>query len=310
MAGDSAPLSVPSAGVTLAVRRSGTPTGPTIVLLHGFPDNHHVWDKVVPLLDDFDVVAYDVRGAGGSTAPAGRDGYRIERLVDDLVAVLDAVRPDGGAVHLVGHDWGSVQLWAAVFAAGSDPRMRGRIASFVSISGPDLRLYGAFLRETFADRRFGVLLGQLARSWYIAAFQVPAVPELVIRRATGRVRRLLARSQHLEDAPWSGSLARDGANGVDLYRANAFRAVRTPAPPPTDVPVLLVVPLRDRFLSPALYDNLPRSVRDLQRREVDAGHWMPWSEPELLAALVREHVGARQTPERLTPPADAGGSDR
>ncbi|MFD1825647.1 alpha/beta fold hydrolase [Mumia zhuanghuii] len=292
MAGDSAPLSVPSAGVTLAVRRTGTRTGPTVVLVHGYPDNHHVWDKVVPLLDDLDVVTYDVRGAGASTAPADRDGYRVERLIDDLVAVLDAVRPDGGPVHLVGHDWGSVQLWAAVFAAGSDDRLRGRIASYVSISGPDLRLYGAFLRDAFSRRRFGVLAEQLAKSWYIAAFQVPLVPELVMRRATRSVRRVLVRSQGLDDAHWSGSLARDGANGVNLYRANAFHALRTPAPASTTVPVTLVVPLRDAFLSPALYEDLPRAVDYLQRREVDAGHWMPWTEPALVAEVVRERISS------------------
>lgn len=297
MAGESTALSVPSDDVTLAVRRSGTPTAPTVVLVHGYPDNHHVWDRVVPLLDDFDVVTYDVRGAGGSTAPTGVEGYRVERLVDDLVAVLDAVRSDGGPVHLVGHDWGSVQLWAAVFAAGTDERLRGRIGSYVSMSGPDLRLYGDFLRTAFARRQLGVLANQLARSWYIGAFQVPLVPELVMRRATRLVRRVLARAEGTDDTHWSDSLARDAAHGVNLYRANAFRAVRTPAPSPTPVPVTLVVAMRDPFLSPALYDGLSRFVPDLTRREVDAGHWMPWTEPVLVAEIVRSAVQSAREPQ-------------
>ncbi|KAA1422353.1 alpha/beta fold hydrolase [Mumia zhuanghuii] len=285
-------LSVPSRGATLSVNRSGTPSGPTVVLVHGYPDNHRVWDRVVPQLQDLDVVTYDVRGAGRSTAPEGRSAYRVERLVDDLVAVLDAVRPDGGAVHLVGHDWGSVQLWSAVFASADDPRLRGRIASFVSISGPDLRLYGAYLRRSARERRWRRLAGQLSKSWYILAFQVPHLPELVVRRATGVVRRALTRSQGLEDGHWSDSLARDAAHGINLYRANAFRSASAPLPERTHVPVTLVVALRDDFLSPSLYEGLEEHVPNLVRREVDAGHWLPWLRPEEVVAAVRAAVTA------------------
>ncbi|WP_370616062.1 alpha/beta fold hydrolase [Mumia qirimensis] len=285
-------LSVPARGATLSVNRSGTRSGPTVVLVHGFPDDHHVWDRVVPLLDDLDVVTYDVRGAGRSTAPSGRSAYQVERLVDDLVAVLDAVRPDGGPVHLVGHDWGSVQLWAAVFASSDDPRLRGRIASFVSISGPDLRLYGAYLRRNLRDRRWSRLGDQLRRSWYILAFQVPLLPEVVVRRGTHVVRRVLTRSQGLEAGHWSGSLARDAANGINLYRANAFRSASAPLPTATDVPVTLVVALKDDFLSPSLYDGLEKHVPHLVRREVDTGHWLPWLRPEEVAGAVRAAIEA------------------
>ncbi|MGH1563516.1 alpha/beta fold hydrolase [Mumia sp. DW29H23] len=285
-------FSVPSSGVTLAANRSGDPDGPTVVLVHGYPDDHHVWDRVVPLLDDHDVVTYDVRGTGGSSAPRDRAGYRVERLVDDLVAVLDAVRPDGGPVHLVGHDWGSVQLWAAVFAAGDDPRLKGRVASYVSISGPDLRLYGAYLRTALRERRWRQLADQLTKSWYILAFQLPLVPELVIRRATTRVRRTLTRSQGLTDHHWSGDFARNAANGLNLYRANAFRSASAPLPSRTEVPVTLVVPTKDDFLSPSLYDGLSRHAPHHTRHELDAGHWVPWTRPDEVAAAVRATVSA------------------
>src|SRR5689334_4453384 len=105
---------ITSSDVQLHVRVQGDDRGPTVVLVHGFPDNQHVWDPVVAMLaPDHHVVTYDVRGAGGSTAPATRSGYRMSKLVGDLAAVIDHVRPDGGPVHLVGHDWGSIQSWAA-----------------------------------------------------------------------------------------------------------------------------------------------------------------------------------------------------
>ncbi|KHL10376.1 pimeloyl-ACP methyl ester carboxylesterase [Mumia flava] len=295
MASDGTPISVHSRGATLAVYRDGDPSGPTVVLVHGFPDDHSVWDRAVPLLSDLDVVRYDVRGAGASSVPGDVDGYRIERLVDDLAAVIDAVRPDGEPVHLVGHDWGSVQLWAGVFAAAEDPRLTGRLASFTSISGPDLRLYGGFLRAAWRDRRLGVLCRQLAKSWYVGAFQVPRLPEAGFDRASETIRSVLRRSQRFDrygGDPWGPDLARNASNGVNLYRANAFRQLGGLAPEPTDVPVTLVVPTRDDFLSPELYEDLPRRVPELDRVDVDAGHWMVWTHPERTAEVIRRRVAA------------------
>ncbi|WP_408640330.1 alpha/beta fold hydrolase, partial [Saccharomonospora halophila] len=81
----------------------------------------------------FRVVTYDVRGAGESDAPREVAAYRLDTLAADLLAVLDGVAGDR-PVHLLAHDWGSIQAWHAV----TGPWLRGRVASFTSISGPDL----------------------------------------------------------------------------------------------------------------------------------------------------------------------------
>src|SRR5438445_2282808 len=121
-------------GVTLAVYESGNPNAPTVIAVHGYPDNHAVWDGVVELLaDDYRVVTYDVRGSGESDKPGARSAYRMPRLVDDLAAVIDAVSPDA-PVHLLAHDWGSIQAWPAITAEN----LADRIATFTSISGPSL----------------------------------------------------------------------------------------------------------------------------------------------------------------------------
>src|SRR3954447_12152786 len=142
-----APVSsrVRSGDITLAVREHSPagPGRPTVVLLHGYPDRQDTWNAFVGYLplDRWHVATYDVRGAGDSDVPVRRAEYRTERLVDDLVAVLDAVLAEGERVHLLGHDWGSVQLWDAVATQGAsttDPRLEDRIASFTSISGPSL----------------------------------------------------------------------------------------------------------------------------------------------------------------------------
>ena len=81
-------------GVTLACREEGDPDGPTVVLVHGWPDSHVLWDGVVPLLADrFRVIRYDNRGVGGSGAPKATSAHAMARYADDLAAVLDAASP-------------------------------------------------------------------------------------------------------------------------------------------------------------------------------------------------------------------------
>jgi NAD(P)-dependent dehydrogenase (short-subunit alcohol dehydrogenase family)/pimeloyl-ACP methyl ester carboxylesterase len=266
--------------------------GPTVVLLHGYPDCKEVWSLVAPrLAGRFHVVAYDVRGHGASTAPCpARGGYRLERLADDFEAVLDAVAPDR-PVHLVGHDWGSVQGWE--FA--TLPRFEGRLASFTSLSGPSLDHFGLWIRSRLrrpTPPRLAQLLGQGARSWYIYLLRTPVLPELAWRGPLGRWwPRMLARAEPLPDRGYpAATLPDDAANGAWLYRDNAARLGRPREDAYARVPVQLVTPTRDAFLSEHLYDDLERWVPRLRRRTVDARHWLPRSRPEQLARWIGEFV--------------------
>lgn len=96
-------FSVAGDGLTLAVHQWGEAGRPAILLVHGYPDTALVWAPVAELLaEHYLVTAYDVRGAGHSGAPERTASYRLEHLVADLWAVIDAIAP-GGVVHLVGH---------------------------------------------------------------------------------------------------------------------------------------------------------------------------------------------------------------
>lgn len=280
---------IESGEVELAVRTGGDTDGPALVMVHGFPDTQAMWEPLAErLCDDHFVITYDVRGAGASTAPRTRAGYRTGRLVDDLVAVLDATAA-GRRVHLLGHDWGSVQLWDAVTSEATDDRLRGRLASFTSISGPSLDHFGDFMRTARRDGRLGDALRQAAHSWYIAAFHLPYVPEWVFRRQGERLRASLNRSQRLgDDGHWPSTFGEDGANGLELYRANVVDRIRHPRPAHTSVPVQVIVPVHDSFLTPRLYERLPQFVDDLTMSEVDAGHWVARTHPDVIADRVRE----------------------
>lgn len=282
---------VASADVRLCVvEHAPDAAGPVVVLVHGYPDRQEMWGPVVRLLaaQGLRVVTYDVRGAGRSAVPARQSGYRCERLVDDLVAVLDAVLPAGERAHLVGHDWGSIQLWDAVAAEATDPRLRNRVASFTSVSGPSLD-HVAWLFRHARGRRVA-MLRQLAHSWYVGVFQVPVLPELVWRLAGRLLRRVATRLEGTDH--WGSGLARDAARGVNLYRVNVPGRLRRPRPLRVRVPVLVVHPRRDRFLTGVLTEELDRSCCDVRVVEVDAGHWCSRTHPGELAALVAGHVRA------------------
>ncbi|MFJ6857153.1 SDR family oxidoreductase [Streptomyces werraensis] len=284
---------VRTGGVELSVAELGDPERPAVVLVHGYPDSKEVWSRVAPrLAERFHVVAYDVRGHGGSTAPRPlRGGFTLEKLTDDFLAVVDAVSPHR-PVHLVGHDWGSVQGWEFVTV----PRARERILSFTSVSGPSLDHFGHWIKSRVSrptPRRAGHLLGQGLRSWYVYALHTPVLPELAWRGPLGR--RWPRMLERMERVPGDGyptaSLPSDAAHGAWLYRDNVRPRLGDPRPDAyAHVPVQLVTPLGDRFLSPRLHDGLEQWAPRLVRRTLSSGHWVPRSRPDQLATWIADFV--------------------
>ena len=284
-------LTVRSGDINLNVRvwESTGKDKPTVVLVHGFPDNSLVWtDLAIRLLPYYRVAAYDVRGAGESDIPSRTADYRLQRLVEDLKAVIDTVSP-AKPVHLAGHDWGSIQCWEAV----STPLLQGRVASFTSISGPSLDHAAFWLRDGFRRHdpaRTGRVLNQLLHSWYIASFHLPVIPRLTWRIAFNKWPAAIAqqyRQLAAEDFP---TQAMDGFHGIKLYRANFIERLLKPEGRWTDIPVQLVVPTKDRFVTSGLFDDLAGWAPRLWRREVAAGHWVQCSHPELIAGFLREFI--------------------
>lgn len=273
--GRHAVIEVLSGGLRLAVFADPARPGPVVLLVHGYPDTHAIWHRIrAELGPDLRVACYDVRGAGASPAPARRSGYRLEHLAEDLFAVADAVSPDA-PVHLVAHDWGSIQAWHAV----TDPRAAGRIASFTSISGPCLDHTAFWLRDRLrrpTPRRIAAVARQGVKSWYIYAFHLPLLAPLTWRCWLGRRwGALLRRAEGVEPGPGhpQPTLVDDAVRGIGLYRANMLARLLRPEPRYAQIPVQLISPLTDRFVSPALAGDLERWAPSLRRRTLPCGHW-------------------------------------
>lgn len=274
-------------GVDLAVRTWSSDKSPTVVLVHGYPDANHVWEKVAERLSrDFKVVAYDVRGAGNSSIPKGRAAYKLRQLRDDLHAVMDAVCPNE-KVHLVGHDWGSIQTWESV----TDPGAEQRIASYTTLSGPCLDHVGQWMKARLREQKIGTVLNQLAHSWYIGAFQLPVLAPTLWKVGLAKAwPQLLRRSENLHSET-SATQQQDGIHGIELYRANMRPALLKPRERYTKVPVQLIVAREDNYVRPAMLEDLHLWTDRLWRRELDCGHWGPLLQhPDVTARWIREFI--------------------
>ena len=119
-------------GIRLAYERRGH--GTPMVLLHGYPLDHHLWDEVAPLLEDtFDLILPDLRGFGGSSAVDSF--YAMEDIAADIAALLDHLKIEKAAI--VGHSMGGYV--ALAFARLYPERVRGLglVSSQVLADPPD-----------------------------------------------------------------------------------------------------------------------------------------------------------------------------
>lgn len=286
---------VRNGSIEIAVYEEGNPDGETIVLVHGWPDTHHLWRSVVPLLTRrFHVVSYDTRGHGKTTNPKKTADFRIAELATDLMAVADAVSPDR-PVHVLAHDWGSVTAWEAVCAPGADRR----IASFTSASGPNVDHLALWMRDRLSrptPRNIAQPLGQLMRYSYMLFFSTPILPRVTFRLgATPRTwKAFLAQQEGIpgERVHLGETFRDDIVNGLRIYRANALAALRSPRERHTQVPVQLIVNSKDPVVRPPGFDDTARWTGRFWRRDIPAGHWSPFSHPQVLAEATTELIDA------------------
>jgi NAD(P)-dependent dehydrogenase (short-subunit alcohol dehydrogenase family)/pimeloyl-ACP methyl ester carboxylesterase len=280
-------------GVRIAVYEEGNPAGPTVVLVHGWPDSHVLWNGVVPLLADrFRILRYDNRGAGKSTVPKKVSAFTMHCFANDFAAVIDALAP-GRPVHVLAHDWGSAGVWEYLSRAGASDH----VASFTSLSGPSADHVAMYLRNSllrpYRPKRFARALNQALRLTYMGVFSVPLLLPLAMRAfLADAIRRLIiARGIPSHQLHYADTFKADAANGMKIYRANFFRSIgNVRRDHYVDVPVQLIVNTKDNWIQPHGYDDTHNWVPRLWRRDIKAGHWSPMSHPRVLARSVEQLV--------------------
>jgi len=278
-------LSLAANGLQFHALAAGPADGPLVLLLHGFPETSHGWRHQMPALAaaGFRVVAPDQRGIGLSSKPAGIAAYRIDLLAADIVALVRALGRERAQV--VGHDWGGAVTW---YLALHHADVVERVAI---LDAPHPQAFSTWLRAHASQRR---------KSWYMAFFQLPWLPELMMRAGDFR---LLARALVRTSRPGTFT-----PGDLDIYRRawaqpgaltgmlNWYRALRLPKPMPhaspvVQVPVRLLWGDRDTALESGMAEA---SIAHCRAGEVfhfpEATHWLAPEEPARVNALLLEFL--------------------
>jgi pimeloyl-ACP methyl ester carboxylesterase len=262
----------------------GPPTGDPVLLLHGFPEVSDCWDGVATRLAaaGYRSLAPDQRGYSPGARPKGRRAYRLDELVNDALAFIDAA---GAPVHLVGHDWGGIVAW---HLASAHPE---RLRSLTVLSTPHPRAFARSLVTSF----------QGARSWYIGLFQLPAVPERLYLARDGALLRSMLTRTGLPPGPahrYTERLMDPGALTAALNWYRALRLSSATSAGPIEVPTLYIWSTHDVALGPAAAGATRRWVRAPYRFERLDGrsHWLPEEAPAEVSALIIDHIQTAAKP--------------
>jgi pimeloyl-ACP methyl ester carboxylesterase len=266
------------------------------LLLHGFPECAQSWrHQIAPLVAlGYRVWAPNLRGYGNTDRPKGVAAYNMEKLEGDVSDLID--KSSAKSVLLIGHDWGGSIAWSYA-VHGTRP-----IDRLVVLNSPHPMVFARALRNK----------SQLARSWYMAFFQLPFLPELAlgfnhaafIERA---IRGNAVHKEHFTDPEME--LYRDNACQpgaltamLNYYRALGRTLVRGSSRRGANikVPTLLLWGERDHVLGKEMTAGTARFVDKLTLRTIpDASHWVQQDAPEAVNALLEEWLLAGR-PEQLS----------
>jgi pimeloyl-ACP methyl ester carboxylesterase len=247
------------------------------LLLHGFPECAFSWRHQMHFLAErgYRVWAPNQRGYGNSPMPRGVNSYRVEELVGDVAHLIDAAGAE--SVHLAGHDWGAFVAWEFAMRR---PRPIERLAIF---NVPHPAIFREQIRHNKVQRR---------RSRYVAFFQLPWLPEFMLRRKRGALLDEAFRGMAVDKSRFpdevlavyrANALRPGGATAmINWYRAagRSFREMSEPAPP-IEVPTLMVWGEEDGALGKELTFGTDRYVKDLTLRYLPrVSHWVQQEAPE------------------------------
>jgi pimeloyl-ACP methyl ester carboxylesterase len=262
-------------GVHLQVQDEGE--GSPVVLLHGWPDSHHLWRNQIPALTaaGHRVIAPDLRGFGESDKPEAIESYAVPHHLADVQALADTLGLERFA--LVGHDWGAAISWA--FASLIPDRLERLVA--ISVGHPT-----AFSDADFEQRR---------RSWYMQLYCNPIAEDVMPRDNWNMLRAFGACpdfDRYVTDLSRPGALTAS----FGIYRANTTpEALFLGDPlqlPPVQMPVLGIWSSGDQALTESQMTRSQQYVAGPWRYEriEGCGHWIPVEAPDRLNPMLLDFL--------------------
>ena len=245
--------------------------------LHGFPEHAISWRHQLPVLArmGYRVWAVNQRGYGRTSRPTQVADYALPHLVDDVTALIKAANAKN--VVLIGHDWGGMVAWC--FAA-QQRRPLNRL-------DPHPLCFRAALKHW----------RQLRKSWYVAFFQLPRLPERMLTMNGGAiVRRMFGGVALPADvlAVYTRQITEPGAATAMLnwYRAVRLRSSRRlNLAQVIEVPTLVVWGEHDVALDPICLNGTERYVRNLRVEQLPGvSHWVQQAAPQVVNGFLQEFL--------------------
>ena len=255
--------------------------------LHGFPEARIAWADHLPVFAQFGwrAVAPDMRGYGDTDRPKAISAYEVQYLIDDVAALFEAL----GAKRriLIGHDWGGVVAWQVALS--------GRVAldGLIILNAPHPNVFDRVLQDGWRQK---------LKSWYVAFFQLPWLPEAQLRSRQGRGLTDVLAAQSANFSPealetYRRNILKPGAATamVNYYRANALTLSSPPTPAEKlQTPTLLVWGDADFALDAALAEGNEAYIDDFTLARLPGiSHWVLHDAPDAASASIKAWAEAK-----------------
>jgi haloalkane dehalogenase len=266
-----------------AYARDYAGAGPAFVLMHGFPDNLHIWDDLIPYLvaSGRRVVAFDFLGFGASDKPVGA-AYSFKQQLADLEAVVEGLGL--GKIVPVAHDSSGM---ASLNYALAHPEGVDSVIMLNSAYCEDATVLWPEMITLFATQSLHELAMAIAQSpeqfgwlltWQQRKFQ-DSLPSAQKPRFNTFLGPLITENFTIQ--PGAGPAFVQLA--AQFFDEHARNAKHLPALKALDVPVKLIWGQYDPYISVAVAERRQSQLKNASLAVVPAGHWLQVDEPEQVA---------------------------
>lgn len=270
-------------GYEFAATEEGPQTGPPVVLLHGFPQTSASWQAASRLLaaDGLRTIAPDQRGYSPGARPEEIAAYHVDRLVEDVVGLLDALHLP--TAHLVGHDWGAIVAWHAAVAHPD------RFRTLTAVSVPHLRGFYEVLADPGPEGE-----QQRQRSSYVQLFRMEGgkAEDVLLANSSRALHDLFSPLPEAAILPHYAALSQRPALTAALNWYRAIDVKQSASLPNVKIPTTFVWSTEDVAIGRAAAESCAQCVSAPFRFVELSGvsHWIPDQAPVELARAVADRV--------------------
>jgi pimeloyl-ACP methyl ester carboxylesterase len=260
--------------------------GPAFVLMHGFPDNLHIYDDLIPYLvaSGRRVVTFDFLGFGASDKPRGAT-YSFNQQLGDLEAVVDTLGL--GKFVPVAHDASGP---AAINFAIQSPDRVDSVCMLNSAYGEAPTVQWPEMIELFANKRLAAFAGAIAQSpeqfgwvlnWQKQQF-LDALPDSQKAHFEEFLGQVIA--DNFIKQPSSGPAFVQMT--AQFFEELARNFERLPELRTLDIPVKLIWGEADPYFPLSMAEERRSHFKDASLHVLAAGHWLQSDVPELVAEVM------------------------